>query len=160
MALQIEIRSTTERQGMEDREHRDVGTSELQGCFLQALLISSPGIHAHIADIGCQRAAPQAGGPWGHSHHSQCYRRRADRQGCAVEVTRIFFVLPEAGLSGKSVSTAKDAKGTKEKQGQHSESIQHSDNPPSSQQLQEGPEKIDQVEAKATVSRNGCVAEC
>src|SRR6267142_7057956 len=33
----------------------------------------------------------QAGGPWGHSHHSQCYRRRADRQGCAVEMTRIFF---------------------------------------------------------------------
>src|SRR6267142_2685751 len=31
----------------------------------------------------------QAGGPWGHSHYSQCYRRRADRQGCAVEVTRI-----------------------------------------------------------------------
>src|SRR5882672_2350612 len=41
----------------------------------------------------------QAGGPWGHSHHSQCYRRSADRQGCAVEVTRISCVLPEAGRS-------------------------------------------------------------
>jgi hypothetical protein len=34
MALQIEIRSATERRGMEDR---DIGASELRGCFFAGI---------------------------------------------------------------------------------------------------------------------------
>src|SRR5258708_36553842 len=71
---------------------------------LREILGSRPGIPARIADIGCQRLALQAGGPWGHSDHIyQCYGAMADRQGCAVEVARIFCEGVPLGVPCRAV---------------------------------------------------------
>src|SRR5258708_18302426 len=89
----------------------------------------------------------------------------------AVRVVTVVFLMPTGdgfmgfllfrdiltGIPGKGISTAKAAKGAKEKQSQHSA---FSQTPCRPQQLQEGPEKSHHVEATATVSRSDCVAEC
>ncbi len=94
MALQIEIRSATERRRPPKMRLPQMNADENPGPAARHSRLHRRYPLSMINDL-----CLQTGNPWGHSHHSQCYRRRADRQGYAVEVTRIFCVSPEASRS-------------------------------------------------------------